>query len=239
MPKEGGILEFYRAFEELPYKQDEILQWMYDIDAAVRRIRSGSSETSVFITFRNETDTKVKTFWIDYSGKEVEYVTIAPGSAYVQQTSMEDAWVFRRALSSSRLVFDRKIVVYPSDQPQGGKILIQNPQALQWTQENHRLFPGLFKERTRLLLLYHKFIQKDQPKPIQALKMGKVLYFHLLTRLANSRFIFLVKMFLDKCYTCLYFAYLRVFREHQRLILVQQKWELPPQWMRMRSFPEG
>eukprot|EP00270_Netrium_digitus_P014296 TRINITY_DN4837_c0_g1_i5.p1 TRINITY_DN4837_c0_g1~~TRINITY_DN4837_c0_g1_i5.p1 ORF type:complete len:160 (-),score=27.60 TRINITY_DN4837_c0_g1_i5:336-815(-) len=90
---------------------------------------------------------------------------------------MEDAWVFRRALSSSRLVFDRKIVVYPSDQPQGGKILIQNPQALQWTQENHRLFPGLFKERTRLLLLYHKFYSKRSTKANSSSENGQSALF--------------------------------------------------------------
>eukprot|EP00270_Netrium_digitus_P014297 TRINITY_DN4837_c0_g2_i1.p1 TRINITY_DN4837_c0_g2~~TRINITY_DN4837_c0_g2_i1.p1 ORF type:complete len:280 (-),score=9.92 TRINITY_DN4837_c0_g2_i1:165-1004(-) len=168
MPKVVGVRRLCRALErgtmvdskDLPYEEKEVQQWMDDINAAVRRMRSGPSYTSVYVTFRNETNTKVKTFWIDYSGREVEYETIDPGKEYRQQTYMEHPWVFRRARSSSRLAFNRKIVVYPCDQPQGGKILIQNPRALQWTRDNHRQFPGLFKERTRLLLLCHNFYLK-------------------------------------------------------------------------------
>jgi len=61
--------------------------------AKEQSIRSLEGTTSTAITFVNNTDNTISTYWIDYQGARKFYASVPPGSSYIQETYVTHPWV--------------------------------------------------------------------------------------------------------------------------------------------------
>ncbi|WP_414624324.1 hypothetical protein [Calothrix sp. CCY 0018] len=65
---------------------------------------SRTDKITTEITFINQRNVPVKTYWLDYSGKRKFYAQIQPGDKVVQQTYVTHPWVITD-VSNNCLVF--------------------------------------------------------------------------------------------------------------------------------------
>jgi len=69
------------------------------------RLRSEHSKVPTQIKFVNSSFLKVGVYWIDYSGREVQYATVEPRESYTQSTYMTHPWVIRDLASGEAVGF--------------------------------------------------------------------------------------------------------------------------------------
>lgn len=55
-------------------------------------LRSVGGSVSTYITFVNNLDSEVSTYWVNWSGERVFYTSILPGASYRQQTYVGHPW---------------------------------------------------------------------------------------------------------------------------------------------------
>ena len=88
--------------EPRPDQELTILTPLAPSDLGGRRSAEGNVPTS--ITFENTLAEHVTVWWIDYSGKEVFYLTLTPHQKFDQLTFLTHPWLVRRAPSGTALV---------------------------------------------------------------------------------------------------------------------------------------
>ncbi|KIL65471.1 hypothetical protein M378DRAFT_162096 [Amanita muscaria Koide BX008] len=60
--------------------------------SACQNLFSTNGGASTYVNFVNGLDVDAKTFWIDWSGNRVFYVTVKPGQMFRQQTYVGHPW---------------------------------------------------------------------------------------------------------------------------------------------------
>eukprot|EP00245_Coleochaete_scutata_P008803 TRINITY_DN275_c0_g4_i1.p1 TRINITY_DN275_c0_g4~~TRINITY_DN275_c0_g4_i1.p1 ORF type:complete len:222 (+),score=31.33 TRINITY_DN275_c0_g4_i1:175-840(+) len=127
---------------------------------AVPAVRSVAGHPpSTIVTFVNNTNVLIQTWWIDWNSQEVPYADIMPGEKYSQQTYHGHPWVFSVADTGELLVVDRKVVFLPEEIPESVAI-VSRPDILVWNRDVHHRFPPCYKSFVLSLLLSHNRARK-------------------------------------------------------------------------------
>jgi len=137
-------------------------------------LKSMESRFSTHIMFQNSLDEVVRIYWVNYDGQHVRYKTLAPKMEHRQQTFESHPWTFMTVASPRRrLVVNGAPVLFPSaeendhdGQGENRRLAkIERPKLLAWTPENHWQFPRQFKVAVQTVLLCHKRLQEQSPRP--------------------------------------------------------------------------
>ena len=67
--------------------------------------KSTLGEQATTINFVNKSQIEVKVYWVDYTGAEKYYKTLAPGESYVQETFATHPWVARTSSTNAAVLF--------------------------------------------------------------------------------------------------------------------------------------
>ncbi|WZN61387.1 VHL domain-containing protein [Chloropicon roscoffensis] len=124
-------------------------------------MRSTSSDESTYILFENQTESRVKLYWLNYDGQEVAYRSIEPGRVHRQQTFMTHPWTFKlldpgTEKRETDVVVDDRRVVFPNDDIGQRKAVLRKPSLWEWSPDNHKKhFPKKFLESTEAFLRVH------------------------------------------------------------------------------------
>mmetsp|Transcript_1641 Transcript_1641/g.5594 ORF Transcript_1641/g.5594 Transcript_1641/m.5594 type:complete len:264 (-) Transcript_1641:2480-3271(-) len=106
-------------------------------------MRSTSSDESTYILFENQTESRVKLYWLNYDGQEVAYRSIEPGRVHRQQTFMTHPWTFKlldpgTEKRETDVVVDDRRVVFPNDDSGPRKAVLRKPSLWEWSPDNHK-----------------------------------------------------------------------------------------------------
>ena len=128
------------------------------------RYKSRVSETSVHITFRNETGVNVCMWWVNYSGEKVFYTVIPAGQTYRQQTFATHPWFFtsdrRNAdLPSFEYFTVDKLYVFVAEE-ESREASIRRPDSIVWSKATHKLFPRAFRREVKAAMMAHRACER-------------------------------------------------------------------------------
>ncbi|GAB0100848.1 Protein Vhl [Sergentomyia squamirostris] len=83
------------------------------VDDEGKIVRSVEASNRAFILFKNLTNHFVKVIWINYQGRKVYYVHLAPRSNIKVDSYHTHPWIVEDAHTGERMKVDGKMVFYP------------------------------------------------------------------------------------------------------------------------------